>query len=210
MAYSDGTIQDYLEAIASRKPTPGGGSVAALTGALGAALGQMVGVYTSGKKYTEVEEQARAIVAATAERQAALVRYINEDCTAYDKVSEAMGLPKETDEQKDLRRAAMQEAFVGAMAVPMEICRESLGLLRSLKELVPIGNKNLGSDIGVAALLAAAAFEGAKFNVEINLGSIKDAQVVQTAREEVNGAHKEAIGLRNKIVAQVTAAIGLS
>lgn len=166
-------VSDFLSELASDSPTPGGGSVAALAGALGAALTSMVANLTVGKKkYADVQEDIQAILGKTEALRLELTDLMAEDAAVFDKVVDAMKLPKETDGEKAARTGALQTALVDAAMVPlavMEKCVEVIALARVAAEK---GNKNAVSDAGVAALMARAGAHAASLNVRINLGWI--------------------------------------
>ena len=169
------TVRNLTEQLASRAPTPGGGSASALGGALGAALVEMVCELTVGRPaYEEVDPIARQIGAAAGELRVALLEAAEEDAAAYDRVAEARRLPKATDDEKTARTAAIGEASVAATEVPLKVVRLSLDVLDIAARMAPIGNRNAVSDAGVAALFAAAAARGAAFNVSINLPSLPE------------------------------------
>ena len=167
-------LADFLSDLASDSPTPGGGSVAALGGALAAALTSMVANLTIGKKkYADVQEEVRAILAKTEGLRLELTELMEEDAAAFDKVMVAMKLPKETDEEKAARTETLQAALVDAAMVPlavMEKCVEAIALAQVAAEK---GNKNAVSDAGVAALMGRAGAHAAKLNVLINLSWIQ-------------------------------------
>ncbi|NIM05317.1 MAG: methenyltetrahydrofolate cyclohydrolase, partial [Armatimonadetes bacterium] len=168
MSYPASPITTYLDDLASNKPAPGGGSGAALAGALGAALGSMVANFTVGKeKFAAVEERAKTALGECERLRGELTNLIQADVEAYGKYAEASRLPRDTEEQKARRRAAIQEAMKGAAAVPMEVCRKGRELLKVCQELLEIGNPNLVSDVGCAAELAFAAIGSALLNVEV-------------------------------------------
>jgi formiminotetrahydrofolate cyclodeaminase len=171
------TLNDFLSELSSDSPTPGGGSVAALSGALAAALASMVANLTVGKKkYADVQGEIEAVLAKTEGLRLELTQLMDEDAAAFDKVMVAMKLPKETDEEKAARTEAMQAALVDAAMVPlavMEKCVEVIGLAQVAAEK---GNKNAVSDAGVAALMGRAGAHAAKLNVMINLGWITDPE----------------------------------
>ncbi len=169
------TVRDLTERLASRAPTPGGGSASALGGALGAALVEMVCELTVGHpQYEEVDPVARQIGAAAGELRVALLDAAQEDAAAYDRVAEARRLPRETDDEKAARKAAIADASVAATEVPLRVMRLALDVLDLAARMAPIGNRNAISDAGVAALFAAAAARGAAFNVAINLPALPD------------------------------------
>jgi formiminotetrahydrofolate cyclodeaminase len=169
------TVRDLTERLASRAPTPGGGSASALGGALGAALVEMVCELTVGRpEYEDVDPIARQIGAAAGELRVALLDAAQEDATAYEAVAEARRLPRETDEEKAARKAAIAEASVAATEVPLRVVRLALDVLDVAARMAPIGNRNAVSDAGVAALFAAAAARGAALNVTINLPALPE------------------------------------
>lgn len=179
-------LQDYLDKLASKAPTPGGGSVAALVGALAAALLSMVANFTVGKeKFREVEPEVSEILASVEALRGELSELTEEDSRAYGKISAAYKLPKKTQEEKAVRSQAIQSALKEAAQVPLKAsiaCHRVLELSRSL---VDKGNPNLISDVGVAAVLAEAAFRSAALNVDMNAASIKDEQFVQGMAKEL-------------------------
>jgi formiminotetrahydrofolate cyclodeaminase len=169
------TVRDLTERLASRAPTPGGGSASALGGALGAALVEMVCELTVGRpEYEDVDPIARQIGAAAGELRVALLDAAQEDAAAYDAVAEARRMPRETDDQKAARKSAIAEASVAATEVPLRVIRLSLDVLDVAARMASIGNRNAVSDAGVAALFAAAAARGAALNVAINLPALPE------------------------------------
>jgi formiminotetrahydrofolate cyclodeaminase len=202
--YVNGTIKQYVDDAASSKPAPGGGSVSALAGALGASMGSMVCNFTVGKeKFKDVEGRAKEILEVCEKSRLALLSLVDRDVQEYTKVTAAYSMLKETEEQKAARKEAIQKALKSALQVPLESFRECLNVLEQLKDLAHIGNPNLISDVGVSAILCAAGLAGARLNVDINLSSIKDEELVRTVRNEVeNGAH-----LAKTIEAEVLAVV---
>jgi len=186
MGYLQEPLKIYSDALASGQPTPGGGSGAALVGALGSALNSMVANFTVGReKYADVEADVQRLLAKSEELRAQLERLTQADTEAYGEVAAAQKLPRETDEQKAARTAALQEALKAAAAVPLEAAEAARNVLAVAAELVDIGNPNLITDVGVAAKFAVAAMECAALNVEINLAYIKDEQYNAAAREKL-------------------------
>lgn len=164
------TVRDLTERLASRAPVPGGGSASALSGALGAALVQMVCELTVGRpEYEEVDPVARQIGTAAGELRASLLTAAEEDATAYLAVVGARRMPRDSDEERATRKAAIAETSVAATEVPLRIARLAADVLDLAADIAPIGNRNAVSDAGVAALLAATAARGAALNVTINL-----------------------------------------
>lgn len=174
-------VQDYLAALASGEPTPGGGSAAALVGALGVALGEMAANFTRNK---DTWEQVAEPLERLQQRRQALLALTDADAEAYAPVGAAYALPRATDEEKAARTAAIQAALKQAAAVPLAAVEQIEGAIQELPALAEYGNKNLLSDVGVAAAFTLAALKTAWLNVEINLRSIRDEQYVQAIRAQ--------------------------
>ncbi len=183
-----GDMNSFLAELASSKPTPGGGSVAALCGALGASLGSMVCSLTIGKKkYVDVEEDMKRVLVQTERLRVELEELIDEDAAAFDKVMVAMKLPKETDEEKAVRRDAIQDTLVDAAMVPLAVMQKCAEVVELSETVAAKGNTNAVSDAGVAALVGRAGAHAAKLNVLINLGGIR-AERHQRFVEKANAA----------------------
>ena len=167
-------LSGFLGELASDSPTPGGGSVAALCGALGAALNSMVANLTIGKKkYVDVEEDMKKALAGAETLRLELTQMIDEDAVAFNKVMVALKMPKETDAEKASRKTALQQALVDAATVPLAVMEMCVGVIRMAKPVAEDGNVNAVSDAGVAALVARAGVHAAGLNVRINLGGIR-------------------------------------
>ncbi len=180
------TLKMFLDDLASSSPAPGGGSVAALSGALGAALTSMVCNLTIGKKkYTDVDADMKKILAQAEELRSTFTTLIDTDTLAFNKVMEAYGLPKDTEPQKALRSAAIREATKEATLVPLEVMKHCIDALALAQEVASRGNTNSISDAGVSALMLHAACEGAALNVRINLNSLADSDFVGWKTDEV-------------------------
>lgn len=175
------TVRDLTARLASRAPVPGGGSASALSGALGAALVEMVCELTVGRpEYEEVDPVARQIGAAAGELRASLLAAAEEDAAAYLTVVAARRMPRDSDAERAARKAAVGEASVAATEVPLRIARLAAEVLDLAAGIAPIGNRNAASDAGVAALLAATAVRGASLNVTINLPSLPEGHALRT------------------------------
>jgi formiminotetrahydrofolate cyclodeaminase len=183
----DQSVQQFLDGLASNAPTPGGGSAAAIIGAMGGALVSMVCNLTIGKKgYEEVDDEMREVLASAETVRGRLTALVAADVEAFNTVMSAYGMPKETDEQKQARSAAIQVALKSATAAPLECakaCAEVISLSRVAAEK---GNKNVVSDAGVAVLAGYAALKSAALNVYVNVGSIKDERFVHETISELN------------------------
>ena len=202
----------FLDELASDSPTPGGGSVAALAGALGASLESMVANLTIGKKkYVEVEDEMKETLQRTETLRLELAQMIDEDAAAFDRVMAALKMPKETDDQKASRREALQQALVDAATVPLAVMEMCVGVIRLSRPVAEKGNANAVSDAGVAALVARAGAHAARLNVLINLGGIKDEKhlsFVEKARTGMAELAEEADRTADEVVALVLGKIG--
>jgi formiminotetrahydrofolate cyclodeaminase len=185
MKLVDLSVHDFVRELASEQPAPGGGSVAALSGALAAALCAMVGRLTVGRKQQEEAWPAMAAVRDEAEAlKGELLQLVDEDTEAYNRVTAAYRMPKADEAQKTQRQAAIQAALRGAAQVPLKTLR----LLSRMPELagkaVEIGNPNCLTDAGVAVQLTRAAAFGAAYNVRINAVALKDRREAESLLAE--------------------------
>jgi len=204
----DKKIAEFLNEVDSKSPAPGGGSVSSLAASLGAALGGMVGHLTVGKiKFKALEEdtqnqfnQAFANLIIIKED---LLKYVDEDTESFNLFMAALGLPKETDEEKATRKQAMEDATLEAIKVPYKVAGASLKGLESLIDLVEHGNKTAISDIGIGGLLLHAGLEGAILNIKINLPGLSDEGVVNDYKEKCKTLKAEALVLKEQIIEAV-------
>ena len=177
----DKSVQTFLDELAGKASTPGGGSAAAVMGATGAALISMVGNFTLGKKgYEEVESAMQELLDASEDLRGRLTGMIQKDVEAFDQVMAAYGMPKDSDAQKAARGTAIQEGLKVAADVPLECARLCADVIRLTAPMARDGNRNVISDAGVAVLAAEAALRSAALNVYVNLGAIKDADFVRS------------------------------
>lgn len=201
MTLMDKKVNGFLVELKSDSPAPGGGSAAALAGAIGAALGVMVGNLTlTSVKYTEVHEQANQLVKELESKLASLEKYVDEDTQAFTQVMLAYKLPKVTDEEKVLRSQTIQEAMKGAAQLPMKVATICMEVLEMSSTMLEIGNANAASDAAVAGRMAHAAMWSAIYNVKINLGSIKDQEFVDLMTKEVTKVVNHSEGLFRVLV----------
>ena len=199
--YAVEPLQIYLDDAASGKPAPGGGSVSAFVGALGAALVAMVCNLTIGKeKYADAGPRMEELVAKADDARGRLQRLLQEDTVAYNGVIAAYRLPKDTEEQRAARAASVQAGLIMAADVPLDICRVAVEVCRLSKVAAEIGNPNAVTDAGIGAILGEAAAQGAALNVKINLGSIKDADYVRRAASEIETILTETAALRAEVL----------
>jgi len=185
--YREQPLERYVRDAAAGRPTPGGGSVSALAGALAASMGAMAANFTVGKKkFAAVEPRVKELLAEIEARMEELLVIMEDDVEAYSVVSAAYGKPSETPEQKAERTRAIQDALVVALEPPLRAMRAIARVIQVADELCEIANPNLISDVGVCAAISSGALIGARLNVEINLAGLKDAEFVQKVRTEVD------------------------
>lgn len=181
-------IGSFLDELASSSPAPGGGSVAALAGSLGASLIGMVCSLTVGKeKYKDSWEELEVVSRKVSRNRKRLLKLVDEDTNAFNDVMAAFRMPKETDEEKAVRSEAIQVGYKKAIATPLDTASQCLDVLELSIPVSKKGNPNSISDVGVGAQMASTGLDGAIMNVRINLGSIKDQNYV----EEMNVKLKE-------------------
>jgi len=201
-AYVEWTLKAYLDRLASDSPEPGGGSVAALVGALGAALVSMVAHLTLGKpKYADVEDDMTELEERAAKLRAELQELVTLDAHAYAAVATAMKLPQDDETQKAERNKVLQEALGGAAAVPLKIALASVEIAKLAVPAAEKGNLYAVSDAGVAALLADAAAQSSALNVKINLAWIEDEEFKRTAWAKVEEVLTEVAELKKTVLA---------
>ena len=184
---ADLTVKDFLDKVAGNDPVPGGGSIAALGGALASALATMVTRLTIGKKgYEASEEVMQHAQTITLRLLDEFIALIDKDSAAYNEVFACFKLPKTTDEEKAARSAAIQEATRHAALIPMEVARKALEVMPVIADIARLGNRNAITDACVAMMAARSAVLGALLNVRINLGVLKDKEFVQGLQAEAD------------------------
>lgn len=198
------TVAGFVDLMASDAPAPGGGSAAALEGALGAALTAMVCALTIGKKkYADVQELAAESQKKADDLKARFVDVIDRDTQAFNAVSAVFAMPKETDEEKAARKAAMQQALKGCTKTPYEMMELSCQALELTRSVVGKLNASAASDLGCAALSLKAAMQGAWLNVLINISGIQDEAFVQEYRQKGQQLLDRAMPLADSIYQDV-------
>ena len=186
-------VTDFLNKVAGSDPVPGGGSVAALNGAIASALTAMVAGLTIGKKgYEDTAEIMKHIQTLALTQKTGFVVDIDRDSEAYNKVFDCFKLPKNTDEEKKIRRAAIQEATKFAALVPLQVARNAYELMGIIADVAKMGNRNAVTDACVAMMSARSAVLGALMNVRINLGSLKDRTFVEQLQSEADELERKA------------------
>ena len=202
------TVHQFIEETASKSPVPGGGGASALAGALGMALGSMVGNLTLGKKkYAEQEPEIREILKKAQGVQNRFMELIEEDARIFAPLAAAYGLPKDTPEQAERKEAVLQEALVGATLIPLEIARCTVQALELHKRLAEIGTRIAISDVGVGVALCQAAVRGARLNVLINTRMIKDTKFRESVETEIDAIEAQIITDGNRIYDSVVQAV---
>jgi glutamate formiminotransferase/formiminotetrahydrofolate cyclodeaminase len=204
----DFNLKAFAEETASESPAPGGGSIAAYMGALGAALSTMVANLSSHKagwderweEFSDWAEKGKSI-------QDQLLKLVDEDTNAFNKIMDAFGFPKKTEEEKAARTKAIQDATKYATEIPfkvMNLCYEGMFVAKAMAE---IGNPNSVSDAGVGALAARAGVMGAYLNVKINAAGLSDKDFASKIVAEGKSIEDKAIQLENEILAIVNSKI---
>ena len=194
------TISDFLERLSSDSPTPGGGAVAALSGAFSCSLTSMVGNLTYGKnKYEEYWEKAKEIVAEAKTLKEDFLSLFYEDMEAFTKLMATFGLPRKTEEEKRKRSEAIQNATKKAIEVPLNTMKKSQRAAQLALVIAEIGNLNAISDAGIAGEMALSACKSASYNVLINLGFLKDKDYSENVENQYKQILDEVQSLQEDI-----------
>ena len=200
----DQKVSNFLENLASKSATPGGGSVAALTAAMGAALLSMVNNLTIGKeKYQAVEDDIRKLLEKSEKLRNDLEYLIERDVMAFNAFMAALKMPKNNEQQKRERQEKMQNALTEAAHVPLEVAQKSMEVITISDEVAKIGNKNVISDAGVGVILAEAALESALLNVKINLNMIKNENIKDNFTKAISELMALKGDLKQKVLKKV-------
>lgn len=186
MAMAEKSCAYFLEQLASKAPTPGGGGAAAMGGAIGMALSNMVGNLTVGKKrYAEVEEEVKDLLEKGTQIIEELKVLVDKDAEVFAPLSKAYGLPKATPEEAAHKEKVMEECSIEACSVPMEIMRKSYAGIKIHERMGEIGSRLAISDVGCGVVFLKAALLSGQLNVLINLGAIKNEEFVKKTRKEM-------------------------
>jgi methenyltetrahydrofolate cyclohydrolase len=203
--YTDQPLQDYLHALASEDSTPGGGSAAALSGAMGAALASMVCRLTLGKEaYAGVRQEIEELLRRAENLRSRFQQLFQEDIEAYGRLSASYKLPRETSEERTVRSSAIQEQLVAAALVPLEVAERAAELVQCCQRIAEIGNAAVLSDVAIGAILASGAGEGAALLVRFNLRAMKNDELVAGLGKRLSGA----LALISEGRQRVTAIVG--
>lgn len=201
---TDMNVQEFLEALSSKRPVPGGGGASALGGALGTALGLMVGNLTIGKKkYAAVEEDIKGLMKQLETLQSHLMGLVDEDARVFAPLAAAYGLPAGTDEEKEYKAAVMEKNLLAASLVPIQIMEDAMAVLDVLEELEEKGSVMAVSDVGVAVQFARTALSGAVMNVYINTKSMKCREKAAEIDKAADDMMETGLGQADRIYGRV-------
>lgn len=205
MGFSTIPCNEFVEALGSKAPVPGGGGASALVGAVGTALGNMVGCLTVGKKkYADVEAQMYELMAECDSLQKELLALVERDAQVFAPLSKAYGMPRETEEEKAQREQVMAAALREASLVPMEIMEKCARALELISVFAEKGSALAVSDAGVGAAFCGAALRGASMNVFINTKAMKDRELADQLDAKADVILEKYIPLAEEIVRTVT------
>lgn len=198
-------IEDFLTILSSKSPVPGGGGASALGGAIGSSLGCMVGNLTLGKKkYADVQEDIQILLEKLSNNTDELLLLIDKDAAAFEPLSKAYSLPKETEEEKAYKEQIMEEALYHASLVPFEIMEKAYEGILLQEEMANKGSRIAISDVAVGVLFLRSALLGASVNVLINTKSMKNREVADQLNQRVKHLNQIGIQKADSIFAQIT------
>ena len=204
MQWIDQSVRAFTEVLASKAPVPGGGGVSALVGALGTALGSMVGALTVGKKkYAAVEEEIKGLMEQAEMLQTELLSLVEKDAEVFAPLAAAYGMPKETKEEKAEKARVMELVLKDACSVPLEIMEKCCQAIDLHREFAEKGSVLAVSDAGVGVIFAKAALQGASLNVFINTGSMQDRAYAETLNEKAEKMLMEYTVAADEVYAKV-------
>ena len=204
MKLAEMTVTQFASVLASDAPAPGGGSTAALAGALGAALTAMVCELTVGKKqFVEVREDILAVQTKASDLQKRFLDVMDRDTDAFLVVSNAFAMPKATDEEKAARSAAIQKGLEGCTATPFEMMELAAETIELTESLLGRFNTASASDLGVGALSLRTAVQGAWLNVLINIGSLKNKELAEDYRAKGTALVERVVAAADRVYAEV-------
>lgn len=208
MRFAEKTCDQVITELAAKAPVPGGGGASALVGALGTALGNMVGSFTKGKKkFADVEETIISLQEKCDHLQNKFLKLMDEDAENFTPLSKAYGMKEDTEEQRAEKARVMEEATVNACRVPEEIMARCCEAIDVLEEFLKVGNPLLVSDVGVGVLCCKAALYGASLNVYINTSSMQNKEKASSINERtgemLNAYGKKADAIYNEVAKQI-------
>ncbi len=204
MAMAEKSCSHFLEVLASKAPVPGGGGAAAMGGAIGMALSNMVGNLTVGKKkYADVEDEVKALLEEGSKIIEELKILVDRDAEVFEPLSKAYGLPKDTPEEAAHKAKIMEECSIEACSVPLEIMRKSFAGIKIHQRMGQIGTRLAISDVGCGVVFLKAALISGQLNVLINLGAIKNKKFVEETKQEMAGLLDEGTKIADETLALV-------
>lgn len=204
MTFTQKSCEEFIEILASKEPVPGGGGASALVGAIGTALGNMVGSLTVGKKkYADVQDDILKLKAEADQLQVDLIRLVARDAEVFEPLSKAYGMPKDTDEQKAEKARVMEMCLKEACSVPLEIMEKCCAAIELHREFAQKGTAIAISDVGVGVVFCKAALMGASLNVFINTKAMTDRAYADQINEKTNAMLAKYTALADEIYASV-------
>ena len=204
MGFSTVQCNEFVEVLASKAPVPGGGGASALVGAVGTALGNMVGSLTVGKKkYADVEEEMWELKSKADILQSELLALIERDAEVFEPLAKAYGMPRETEEEKAEKARVMEIVLKDACSVPMEIMEKCCQALDLIVEFAATGSALAISDAGVGAAFCKAALQGASLNVYINTKSMKNREYAEELNQKADAMLEKYTKIADEVFASV-------
>lgn len=201
---ADMSVNEFLSKVASSEPTPGGGSIAALCGAVACSLSTMVAALTVGnKKYAGVREEMKELIFSMEGLVDFFIVQMDDDAQAFESVMEAYRMPKNSDEEKKLRSATIQQRLKGATEVPLDVAQKALKAMDMIEKAVEKGNSQAVTDGAVAVMMARTAVLSALYNVKINLAYLKDDEYIQNMQHMVRSISDIAADREKQILEKV-------
>lgn len=208
MDYIKQSCEGFIEVLSSKSPTPGGGGASALVGAIGTALGNMVGELTVGKKkYMAVEAEIKDMMIASQRLGRELMELVQKDAESFAPLAASYGLPKDTKEQQAEKERVLEEALKAACMVPLEIMEKCCRGIDLCGKFAEKGSIMATSDAGAGAIFCRAALQSASLNIYINTKSMKDIEYAQQVNEKSDAMLKEYMAKADRIIGEVFAAI---
>ena len=208
MSYTKESCEEFVEVLASKAPTPGGGGASAMTGAIGVALGNMVGSLTVGKKkYAAVEEEIKAMMEVSTKLQNELLELVQKDADGFAPRAAAYSMPKDTEEQKAEKERVLEQATKDACDVPFEIMEKCCQGIDLCGEFAEKGSVMATSDAGAGAIFCKAALQAASLNIYINTKSLKDRSYAEQMNEKSDVMLKEYMAKADAIIEEVFASL---
>lgn len=204
MSYTKESCEKFVEVLASKAPTPGGGGASALTGAIGVALGNMVGSLTVGKKkYAEVEEEIKSMMQTSDQLQVELLELVQKDAESFEPLAAAYRLPKDTEEQKAEKERVLEQATKDACIVPFEIMEKCAQGIELCGQFAEKGSVMATSDAGAGAIFCKAALQAASLNIYINTKSLKDREYAEQMNQKSDVLLEKYMAKADEIIAYV-------